>query len=443
MTQPDLHNIPQPSGYIHDLVKLLQSRMGFNYNYIVAPLDASYDQLVDCVENGTYEVVMADLSITSSRTDKIDFSYPFYDNTLRLVVLKSKTTTISPFAFLKPFTRDLWLLIIFVIYFCSALLIGLYEFYGQNERQIAELSGNIHHGNGIITIMRSMYQAIGALLQRGSELQPRTFFGRFQTAVIWMMSIILVALLTSNLTTYLNAQRAKPWLQSIEDLRMCRKVDCNRIGIVEGSQHEEYFRKEVMNGYQMNYYYLKHPDECYTKLLDHHIDVAVADSSSADYFTQTPAYCQLEIADISFSKTYFGIALPKDWRYKQDLDNHIIDLKINGEIDRLVAKWFKQNTCDHENGNENNGLGDGLTMLEASGLFYIFGVLTIVNVFAFILKKLYSLYKKRDSECDATPANEQNQIPLMPIGNLDTASSAHQNSSTHTSSTENRNLTYF
>jgi hypothetical protein len=93
------------------------------------------------------------------------------------------------------------------------------------------------------------------LLQRGSELQPITFFGRFQTVVVWMMSVILVALLTSNLTAYLNAKREKPWLQSIDDLRMCRNVACDRIGIVEGSHHEEYFRNEVMNRFPMNYYH--------------------------------------------------------------------------------------------------------------------------------------------------------------------------------------------
>jgi hypothetical protein len=43
-----------------------------------------------------------------------------------------------------------------------------------------------------------------------------------------------------------------------------------------------------------------------------------------------------------FGKTYFGVALSKQWRYKQDLDNHIMELKLNGEIDHLLEKWFQQ-----------------------------------------------------------------------------------------------------
>ncbi len=72
------------------------------------------------------------------------------------------------------------------------------------------------------------------MLQRGSELQPITCFGRFQTVVVWMMSVILVALLASNLTAYLNAQRQKPWLQSIDDLRMCRIIDIYSRGFTYG-----------------------------------------------------------------------------------------------------------------------------------------------------------------------------------------------------------------
>jgi ABC-type amino acid transport substrate-binding protein len=102
--------------------------MGFKYNYVVAPIEVSYDELVECVQNHTYEILMADLAITSSRTDKVVFSYPIYDNTMVLVVRKSKTTTISPFAFLKPFVWQLWLLIACGIYLFSALLIALYEF---------------------------------------------------------------------------------------------------------------------------------------------------------------------------------------------------------------------------------------------------------------------------------------------------------------------------
>lgn len=408
MTKLDNNNNSQPTGYIHELVELLKERMGFNYTYKVAPAEVSYDELIDCVQNHTYGIVMADIAITNSRTDKIDFSHAIYDNTLRLVIRKNQKTTISPLAFFKPFSINLWLLIIFLIYILSALLIAMYEFYAQGKAQESGQTGDIRDNDKKITVIRSLYHTVGALLQRGSELQPKTFFGRLQTVIVWLMSIILVALLTSNMTIYFNAQREKPWLQSIEDLQMCRKVACNRIGIVQRSQHEEYFTKEIMNGYQMNYYRLKHPDECYTKLLDNHINVAIADSASADYFTQTPGYCQLEEVGIPFGKTYFGIALPKQWPYKQDLDDHIMDLKLNGEIDRLLERWFQQKHCDR-----NNGIGDDLDALEISGLLYIFASLTLINLIAFVFRSVYKRHSASFNLRDPAPTNTETHNPTF------------------------------
>ena len=391
----------QPSGYIPDLVEALKKEMKFSYQYNIAPIDVRYDELISCVHNHTYDIVIADLAITAARSAKVDFSYPIYDNIMRLVVRKSQRSTISPFAFLKPFSIILWILIIVVFYFISAILIAVYEFVDTIPNIEATQQSDIYDRNFMIALIKSMYYTVGALLQQGSELQPKTFFGRLQTVIIWMMSIILVALLTSNMTTYFTAQREKSWLQSIEDLRMCRKVACDRIGIVEKSQNEEYFFNEIMNGNPTKYYYLKYPHECFEKLLNNYIDVAISDSSNADYLTQTPEYCQLETVGPPFGKTYFGIAFQKNWRYKQDLDNHIMTLKLNGVIDELLAKWFQQKNCTDNSSEEQK-----LDILEASGLFYIFISITGINVMAFILKRLCNALKHNRVE----PSNDLTSV---------------------------------
>jgi hypothetical protein len=231
-------------------------------------------------------------------------------------------------------------------------------------------------------------------VERGFKFQPTTCFSHFQIITVWLISVILTTLLTSNLIIYFKAQYEQPWLQSIEDLRMCHKVDCNRIGVIKESQHEEYIREEVMNGFSMGYHRLKHSDESYAKLLDYRIDVAIADSSTADYFTQMPGYCELETTGIPFGKTYFGIAMAKEWPYKQDLDDNIMCLKSTGELDHLLEKWFQQKHCDHENGQLNNDLGHPLTIHETSGLFDVFGGLTVLNLIVFLCTNLCSRYNR-------------------------------------------------
>ncbi|CAF3594943.1 unnamed protein product [Rotaria sp. Silwood1] len=328
-------NKTDKSGYLYRLISLLEQRAGFSSNLIVAPDDISYDELVECVRNGTYEIVMADLAQTPSRSNKIDFSVSIYDNYMRLVIRKSGKVYASWHAFVLPFDGHVWL-VIGITLGMSVLLIFGYEKV-EGKRQPDKKKSDICDQSILGSFLKSFYHTIGAMAQTGSELRVKSFGGRGQTILLWLTSIYLVSLLTSSMTTYFIEKQKKPWIQSIEDLKMCGKLSCDRIGVVERSQHEEYVMQHLMNGNQMDYHRLKHQRECYSKLLNYHIDVAIADSSSAEYFTQTKQYCQLEVVGFPFGKTDFGIAVPKLWQYKQDLDNHIMKLKEEGEIDRLCS----------------------------------------------------------------------------------------------------------
>jgi ABC-type amino acid transport substrate-binding protein len=399
MMKPDANNTLHPDGYIHDLIELLKERMKFEYNYTVASSDWSFDDLVKSVENNKCEIVAADLAMTPSRAKKIDFSFPIYDNTLRLVVRRGKGTEFSPFEFLKPFHWTLWISIFFIIYICSVLLITLHEWLEQEENRRRETTLN--------KTPKAQYDTWLMLLRKGLTFQPKSFFGSCQTIIVSPISVIFIALLTTNLIIYFKAQYEKPWLQSIEDLRMCQKVACDRIGVIGGSHHEEFFLEEVMNNApKKSYHRLKHTNECYEKLLDHRIDVAIADSSSADYFTQMPGYCELETTGVPFGKTYFGIAMSKQWPYKQDLDNEIMYLKSTGELDRLLARWFQKKHCDQKNDHVNKGL----TIPETSGLFIIFAGLTGVNLIIFLCRYLLYYRNKRIHSESKEEVHELSQI---------------------------------
>ncbi|CAF1973022.1 unnamed protein product [Rotaria magnacalcarata] len=145
-SSPDIHGQYLYEGYIHELLLLLKEKIGFNFTYTVASNETSYDELVECVQNRTCEIVIADLAITSSRQSKIDFSAPIYHNALRLVVRKSKQKTIDQFAFLKPFSLSLWLMIIGLIYMSSALFISIYE-YQKTSNAVSENQETGNHVN--------------------------------------------------------------------------------------------------------------------------------------------------------------------------------------------------------------------------------------------------------------------------------------------------------
>ncbi|CAF1105003.1 unnamed protein product [Adineta steineri] len=431
-------------GYIFDLILLLEQRMKFHRNITVAPIHTTYNELVNCVENRTYDIVMADLTKTANRLNQIDFSVSIYDNTMRMIVRKSTGRTTPIMAFLKPFHYSLWLSIFFVIYLFSAFIIAIFEFIDGKERSIAidvdNLNINtpsvsdIYYKSKTETLFRSMYHTIGGLVQRGTELQARTSFSRFQTVLVWLMSVILVALFTSNMVQYFATEREKSWIQSIEDLKMCGKIGCNRIGITEQSHHADYFKKEVMNDIEINYYHLNHSLTSYTKLLDYHIDVAIVDSSSADYITQTD-HCDIEMAGLPFGRTNFGVAIPKHWIYKDDLDKNLMDLRTGSAFDTLLIKWFQQKNCDREDEIKNNGFGDGLTLLQTRGLFILFSIFTTINIILFILKRS-GFFNTENRQCLSNKIRECFRVPVSPLS--DQSSIQHHNDLPNLSNNDQR-----
>jgi hypothetical protein len=318
-------------------------------------------------------------------------------------------------AFLKPFHYSLWLGIL-GIYLFSTILIAIFEFKSgiQGVTPATPTANNpsvdhIYHESKKTIFFRSMHYTIANLVQMDSGLQTRNVFGCCQTILLWLISLVLIALFTSNMVQYFTAEREKPWIQSIEDLKMCGTIGCSRIGILERSQHADYFIKEVTHDIEVNYYRLKHPTEIYTKLLDYHIDVAIADSSSADYLTQTD-YCDLEVAGLPFSRTEFAIAVPKNWTYKDQLDRAIIELKESRAIDDLFSKWFQQKHCDRKNKIQNDVFGDGLTLEGARGLFIVFIGFTSINILLFICQQVLP-FNARQWKCfeflSTSPSNEQ------------------------------------
>ena len=134
----------------------------------------------------------------------------------------------------------------------------------------------------------------------------------------------------------------------------------------------------------MKYYRLKNPRETFTKILDGTIDVALADSSSADYLIQQE-FCQLEIVGTPFSKTDFGVAVPKEWPYLQDLNTHLLKLRANDKIQELLAIYYQQDTCRAKESDQSNDESHSLTIFGTSGLFFVYIGLTGLNFVCYVL----------------------------------------------------------
>ncbi|KAK9034167.1 hypothetical protein V6N11_050342 [Hibiscus sabdariffa] len=76
----------------------------------------SYDDLVYKVSQNVYDVAVGDITIVTNRTKIVDFTQPYMESGL-VVVVSMKEAKSNPWAFLKPFTREMWQQLITICWF--------------------------------------------------------------------------------------------------------------------------------------------------------------------------------------------------------------------------------------------------------------------------------------------------------------------------------------
>ncbi|CAF4196559.1 unnamed protein product [Rotaria sp. Silwood2] len=356
-------------GYVPDLIDLLQNKMGFIPHVELLPLNRTYASLGQLVEDRIYDIIIGDVTVTATRRGKVEFSNSIFDNSLRIIMRKTPDVDIDLFAFLKPFSCNLWLLIFATTIFAS-ILICLIE---REENPILQSRSIIN----LCTI--SVWYTFGNLVGYGADFHVRTAAGRLLTAGLYILCLVLVASYTANLASNLTISKSKDIISGIDDIKS-GKIPFNRIGIRVGTASEEYYLREISGGRQ-NYYPLKSRQEIYDSLLNNVIDVSFHDTGVAEYVTNN-IYCNLTLVGEGFDKSVFGIITPKQWLYEQELDVNILSLRESGNLDTLRRKWFQVQKCFDSPA---TSIGIGIESL--SGLFIMFGGMCVLSLLLFVWKK--------------------------------------------------------
>ncbi|CAF4234129.1 unnamed protein product, partial [Rotaria sordida] len=297
-----------------DLIDLLQTRMRF-IPYIIYPsANQTYDGLIKAVAKSVCDVAIGDITVTAKRRKIVDFSTSIFDNSIRIIVRQTKIVHIDLLSYLRPFSLNLWSILLICIVYAAVLLCIL-------ERQNNEaLQNRPIMSSGAM----SMWYSIGTIMGYGADFQVQTAPERLLTIGLYLLSLVLMATYTANLASDLTISKSKDTISGIDDIKN-GKIPFSRIGILVESSQEDYYLREI-SGDVRNYYPLKTQDELYSSLLNNLIDASLLDTSAIEYYTNN-IYCNLTSIEKDFAPSSYGIAYPKQWLYGKDLDVIILSLR--------------------------------------------------------------------------------------------------------------------
>jgi len=315
--------IPQGAGltgFSIDLWKELARRLRVEFTWI--DVGSMADQ-IQAVRRGDADVAISAITITEEREKLVDFSHPYFDSGLQIMV---RTRTERPL--LDTFRSLPWAAMAQL--FGASILLMLVL---ANVLWLIERRRNPAFGRSYVSgIGEGLWGAalIIATGEHGDRDAPGVF-KRILVASMWLLGVVLVAQLTATVTSTQTVQRLQSSIQGPADL------PGKTIATAPGSIAAEYLAR-------LGLPYIEVPtgDDGLDKLTRGQVQAIVFDAPTLEYWAAKRGQGVVQVVGPIFRQEKYGIAVAEGSRLRKQINEALIGLYEDGTYEQIRAKWFSR-----------------------------------------------------------------------------------------------------
>uniref|UniRef100_A0A8C1DR02 Glutamate receptor n=1 Tax=Cyprinus carpio carpio TaxID=630221 RepID=A0A8C1DR02_CYPCA len=373
-------------GYCVELAAEIAKHVGYHYILkIVAdgkygardPETMMWNGMVGELVYGKADVAVAPLTITLVREEVIDFSKPFMSLGISIMIKKPTKSKPGVFSFLDPLAYEIWMCIVFAYIGVSVVLFLVsrfspYEWHADDCEEGADQEQNNEFG-----IFNSLWFSLGAFMQQGCDISPRSLSGRIVGGVWWFFTLIIISSYTANLAAFLTVERMVSPIESAEDLAKQTEI---AYGTLDAGSTKEFFRRSKIAVFEKMWSYMKSADpSVFVKTTDEGVIrvrkskgkyAYLLESTMNEYIEQRKPCDTMKVGGNLDSKGY-GIATPKGSPLRIPVNLAVLKLSEQAVLDKLKNKWwYDKGEC----GSKDSGRKDktsALSLSNVAGVFYI------------------------------------------------------------------------
>ncbi|CAD6338645.1 unnamed protein product [Miscanthus lutarioriparius] len=345
----------------------------------------NYDDIINMVAANSLDAAVGDFAIVRNRTKIAEFTQPYIESGL-VIVAPVKQATSSAWAFLKPFTLEMWCVTGALFIFVGIVVWILEhrsneEFRGSPRRQL-------------ITIFWFSFSTMFFSHRQNTV----SALGRF-VLIIWLFVVLIInSSYTASLTSILTVQQLASGITGIDSLISS--------GLPIGYQDGKFTRNYLIEELNIPEYRLvplntiqEYSDALKRGPKDGGVAAIVDEMPYVEIFLSY--HCNFRIVGQEFTKEGWGFAFKRDSPLAADLSTAILQLSESGQLQRIHDEWFTRPSCssdDSEVGATRLGLGSFW------GLFLVCALICLLALVVFFIRIWWQYNKYSNSEAAGEPS---------------------------------------
>lgn len=309
-----------PTGFSVDVWAEVAERLGLSYEWVVYN---TVDEILDAVQSGAADVAIAGISMTRERETVVDFTHPYFDAGLQIMVPGGASFSLRETVrhFLSP-----GMLSFVIIGLVAATIMAHFIYFAERRH-----NPDFQHG-----YLRGLWEAVWWLLTivangEYPDRPTRSSARRLMTITFWLVGLLLVAQFTATVTSALTVQQLTSDIDGPEDL------PGKRVATVAGSTAAAY-----LDAIGLPFVAVPLIEEAYALLAAGEVEAVVYDAPVLRYYSVSAGRGTMEVIDAVFKPEKYGIALPPGSELRESINEVLLEMYQDGTLSEIEGRWFNE-----------------------------------------------------------------------------------------------------
>ncbi|XP_078257982.1 glutamate receptor ionotropic, NMDA 2C-like [Rhinoraja longicauda] len=383
-------------GFCIDILKKLAKTVKFSYDlYLVT--NGKHGKIVHGTWNGMIgevyyqraDMAIGSLTINEERSAIVSFSVPFVETGISVMVARSNGT-VSPSAFLEPYSPAVWMMMFVMCLMVVALTVCVFEYYSPVGYNRNLQSGKIT-GGPTFTIGKSVWLLWGLVFNNSVPIEnPKGTTSKIMVLIWAFFAVIFLASYTANLAAFMIQEQFIDTVSGLSDRKFQKPQDqypAFRFGTVPNGSTERNIKNNYPNMHSyMTRFNQRSVEDALAHLKSGKLDAFIYDAAVLNYMAGKDEGCKLVTIGSGkvFATTGYGIALQKSSKWKRAIDLALLQFLGDGDIHKLHIVWLT-GICKKE---KNEVTSSKLDIDNMAGVFYMLLVAMGLSLLVFAWEHL-------------------------------------------------------